>query len=183
MAEIWHNNWEYFPQNNLSGLLTLVVNLHIWGAGRGGAGRGHTKNKCSIDLTICWQWMYRVIYTHSIQVTGPILYGTFSNLFTSISTIVLGLKVTSVTWLAHVFGAVLSICKINNITICFRSKRNQCSDGLFLGGLIIFYANQWNTWYMYTQLLEPDQLSRRQSMVAKRGRTNRANVHTTYNKD
>ena len=35
-----------------------------------------------------------------------------------------------------------------------------------------------NTWYMYTQLLEPDQISHTQSMVAKRGLTNRANVHT-----
>ena len=31
---------------------------------------------------------------------------------------------------------------------------------------------------MYTRLLEPDQISYTQSMVAKRGRTNRANVHT-----
>ena len=31
--------------------------------------------------------------------------------------------------------------------------------------------------YMYTWLLEPDQISHRQSMVAKRGLTNRANVH------
>ena len=30
----------------------------------------------------------------------------------------------------------------------------------------------------YTLLLEPDQISRTQSMVAKRSRTNRANVHT-----
>ena len=31
---------------------------------------------------------------------------------------------------------------------------------------------------MYTGLLEPDQISHTQSMVAKRVRTNRANVHT-----
>ena len=31
---------------------------------------------------------------------------------------------------------------------------------------------------MYTRLLEPDQISHTQSMVAKRGLTNRANVHT-----
>ena len=30
---------------------------------------------------------------------------------------------------------------------------------------------------MYMQLLEPDQISHTQSMVAKRGRTNWANVH------
>ena len=33
---------------------------------------------------------------------------------------------------------------------------------------------------MYTRLLEPDQISHTQSMVAKRGLTNRANVHTHY---
>ena len=32
---------------------------------------------------------------------------------------------------------------------------------------------------MYTQLLEPDQISHTQSMVAKGGRTNRANVYTS----
>ena len=31
---------------------------------------------------------------------------------------------------------------------------------------------------MYTRLLEPDQISHTQSMVAKRGHTNQANVHT-----
>ena len=31
---------------------------------------------------------------------------------------------------------------------------------------------------MYTRLLEPDQISHTQSMVANRGLTNRANVHT-----
>ena len=31
---------------------------------------------------------------------------------------------------------------------------------------------------MYTQLLEPDQISHSQNMVDKRGRTNRTNVHT-----
>ena len=36
--------------------------------------------------------------------------------------------------------------------------------------------------HMYTQLLEPDQISHRQSMVAKRGLTNRANVHTPKRK-
>ena len=38
-----------------------------------------------------------------------------------------------------------------------------------------FFANQWNT---CTWLLEPDQISHTQSMVAKRGHTNRASVHT-----
>ena len=33
-------------------------------------------------------------------------------------------------------------------------------------------------WYIYTWLLEPDQISHTQSMVAKRGLTNRENVHT-----
>ena len=33
---------------------------------------------------------------------------------------------------------------------------------------------------MNTWLFEPHQISRAQSMVAKRGRTNRANVHTPY---
>ena len=37
--------------------------------------------------------------------------------------------------------------------------------------VIFFFANQWNTWYMYIWLLEPDQISHTQSMVAKRGRT------------
>ena len=31
---------------------------------------------------------------------------------------------------------------------------------------------------MYTWLLEPDQISHTQSMVAKRGLTNQANIHT-----
>ena len=35
---------------------------------------------------------------------------------------------------------------------------------------------------MYAQLLELDQISHTQSMVAKRGRTNRANVHYPYMK-
>ena len=33
---------------------------------------------------------------------------------------------------------------------------------------------------MYTQLLEPDQIPHTQSMVAKRGLTNRATVHTPF---
>ena len=44
--------------------------------------------------------------------------------------------------------------------------------------LIFLFANQWNTWYKYTWLLKPDKISHTQSMVAKTGRTNRANVHT-----
>ena len=35
---------------------------------------------------------------------------------------------------------------------------------------------------MYTRLLEPDQISQTQSTVAKRGLTNRANVHTPMRK-
>ena len=41
-----------------------------------------------------------------------------------------------------------------------------------------FFANQWNMWCTYTLLLKPDQISHTQSMVAKRGLTNRANIHT-----
>ena len=37
-------------------------------------------------------------------------------------------------------------------------------------------------WYMYTRLLEPDQISHTQSMVANRGCTNQANVHTPMGK-
>ena len=33
--------------------------------------------------------------------------------------------------------------------------------------------------YMYMRLLEPDQISHAQSMVAERGRTNRANMNAT----
>ena len=33
---------------------------------------------------------------------------------------------------------------------------------------------------MYTRLLEPDQISHTQSMVAKRGLTNRANVRKSF---
>ena len=40
--------------------------------------------------------------------------------------------------------------------------------------VIFFLANQWNTWYMYTWLLEPDQIG----MVTKeRPDINRADVH------
>ena len=52
--------------------------------------------------------------------------------------------------------------------------RYWCSFFFFF----FFFANQWNTWYMYTRLLEPNQIFHTQSMVAKRGRTNRANRHT-----
>ena len=41
---------------------------------------------------------------------------------------------------------------------------------------------KWNTWYIYTRLLEPDQISHTPSMVAQRGLTNRANVHTLCEK-
>ena len=48
--------------------------------------------------------------------------------------------------------------------------KNWCGDALyFFGG---------NLLYMYILLLEPDQTSHTQSMVAKRGLTKRANVHT-----
>ena len=52
----------------------------------------------------------------------------------------------------------------------------------FFGGggfLVIFFPpNQLNMWYTNTRWLEPDQISHVQSMVAKRGLTDRANVHT-----
>ena len=61
----------------------------------------------------------------------------------------------------------------------------QCCDiwgggggGVVVVIIIIFFGNQWNMWYRCnTRLLEPDQISHTQSMVAKRGLTNRANVH------
>ena len=37
-----------------------------------------------------------------------------------------------------------------------------------------------DTWYTGTRLLEPDQISHTQRMVAKRSLTNRANVDTPY---
>ena len=46
--------------------------------------------------------------------------------------------------------------------------QNRCGDAL-VSPLFI---------YMYTWLLEPDQMSHVPSMVAKRGLTNQANIHT-----
>ena len=64
--------------------------------------------------------------------------------------------------------------------------QNWCGDTFFififfLGffEILFFVAKQWKTWYMYTRLLEPDQISHTQSMVAKRGLTTHANVHTS----
>ena len=48
----------------------------------------------------------------------------------------------------------------------------RCNDESFI---LLFCVIRVN---MYTYLLEPDQISHTQSMVAKRGRTNWANIHT-----
>ena len=53
--------------------------------------------------------------------------------------------------------------------------QNRCGDALyFLGNLFFLPTSEIRD----TRLLEPDQISHTQSMVAKRGHTNQANVHT-----
>ena len=65
------------------------------------------------------------------------------------------------------------------IFIYFRpSKKKSTISSHKSASKSFFFANQWITWYMYTRLLEPNQISHTQSMVAKRGLTNRANVQT-----
>ena len=49
--------------------------------------------------------------------------------------------------------------------------QNRYGDELFLFLFLIFLN-------MYTRLLEPDQITYTQSMVAKRGLKNRANIYT-----
>ena len=58
--------------------------------------------------------------------------------------------------------------------------KNWCGDAFFFSFFFSFLSTSEirSTMYMCTQLLEPDQISHTQSMVAKRGLTNRANVHT-----
>ena len=54
-------------------------------------------------------------------------------------------------------------------TICpNRQKRLRCLAQRFL---FLFYV------FLYTRVFEPDQIFHSQSMVANRGRANRANVH------